>query len=175
MNGIAMDSSTSINDSPKPEITELTTVSEQVAAIDRLLAIAKNNVRVFDQDLSQTGWGAATRIDAVAAFLRGMSGRRCDIIVHDTRYIESSCPRLLSLVRRYGHAMSIYRTGPEARLATDPLIIVDRRHYLHRFHYDQSRSALGIESPEEAQLLSNRFDEIWATGEVALTGTVLGL
>jgi hypothetical protein len=170
-----MDSSTSTDTAPKAQITELTTVSEQVAAIDRLVVLATNHIRVFDQDLSQTGWATASRIDAVAAFLRGVAGRRCDIIVHDTRYIESSCPRLLNLVRRYGHAMSIYRTGSDARVATDPLMIVDRRHYLHRFHYERPRSSLGIDDPEEAQLLSNRFDEIWATGETAVTGTVLGL
>jgi hypothetical protein len=170
-----MDSSSSTEQTPKPQVTELATVAEQVAAIDRLLALAKNHIRIFDQDLSQTGWGTAARVDALATFLRDMRGRRCDIIVHDTRYIENACPRLLNLVRRYGHAMSIYRTGAEARVATDPLMIVDRRHYLHRFHYEQPRSALGIDSPEEAQLLSNRFDEIWATGESTITGTVLGL
>jgi hypothetical protein len=60
-------------------------------------------------------------------------------------------------------------------VATDPLLIIDRRHYLHRFHFEQPRASLGINAPEEAQLLSNRFDEIWATGEAAITGTVLGL
>jgi hypothetical protein len=170
-----MDSSTSTEETPKPQVTELTSLAEQVAAIDRLLALAANRIRIFDVDLSQTGWGSAPRIDALAAFLRGMRGRRCEIIVHDTRYIEAACPRLLNVLRNYGHAMSIYRTGPEARMAADPLMIIDQRHYLHRFHHEQTRSALGIDCPDEAQLLSNRFDEIWATGEPAITGTVLGL
>jgi len=170
-----MDSSTSAEEPPRPQVTELSTVAEQVSAIDRLVALAKNHIRVFDHDLSQSGWGSAARVDAIADFLRGVRGRRCDIIVHDTRYIEASCPRLLTLLRRYGHAMMIYRTGPEARVATDPLLIVDGRNYLHRFPYEQPRSALGVDSPEEAQLLSHRFDEIWATGESAITGTVLGL
>lgn len=170
-----MDSSTSTEEAPKPQVTALTSLAEHVAAIDRLLVLAANRIRIFEVDLSQTGWGSAARVDTLASFLRGIRGRRCDIIVHDTRYIEAACPRLLNLLRNYGHAMSIYRTGPEARMAADPLMIVDQRHYLHRFHYEQPRSTLGIDCPDEAQSLSNRFDEIWATGESAVTGTVLGL
>ncbi len=111
----------------------------------------------------------------LAAFLRGMRGRRLDIIVHDTRYLESACPRLLKLLQAYAHAMSILRTGDDARIATDPLLIVDDMHYLHRFHFEQPRATLGIGQPEQIQSLANRFDEIWATGEPGITGTVLGL
>ena len=48
-------------------------------------------------------------------------------------------------------------------------------HYLHRFHFEQPRAALGIAQPEQTQPLANRFDEIWATGEPGVSGTVLGL
>jgi hypothetical protein len=179
MNGTVMDTFTSIDGAPdpseSPHVTELSTVAEQTAAIDQLLALARHQIRVFDQDLAQTGWGTSARIDRLAEFLRGTQGRRLDVIVHDTRYIESACPRLIGLLRRYGHAFAIHRTGPQAKVATDPLLIVDRRHYLHRFHFERPRCSVGINAPEEAQLLSNRFEEIWATGEVAITGTVLGL
>ena len=68
-----------------------------------------------------------------------------------------------------------YRTGAEARRATDPLLIVDDSHYLHRFHLEQPRAVMGIEQPEQTRPLANRFDEIWATGESGVSGTVLGL
>ena len=170
-----MDSSTSTEDSEPARIVEITTVREQAAAIDELIALARHNIRVFDQDLSQTGWSSAARIDRLASFLREVRGRRLDIIVHDTRYLQSACPRMIKLLRTYGHAMTIYQTGAEAKIATDPLLIVDGRHYLHRFHFDQPRAAMGIDQPEQAQLLSTRFDEIWATGEAGVSGTVLGL
>jgi hypothetical protein len=54
-------------------------------------------------------------------------------------------------------------------------VIVDGRHYLHRFHFEQPRASLGIDQPEQTQPLASRFDEIWATGEAGLSGTVLGL
>ena len=156
-----------------PRLVELSTVAEQIDAIDNLIALAKQQIRVFDQDLSQTGWNSAARADRLAAFL--VRGRRLDIIVHDTRYLAGACPHMLNLLRNYGHALTIYQTGPEGKVATDPLLIVDGRHYLHRFHFEQPRAALGIDQPEQTQPLASRFDEIWATGEAGLSGTVLGL
>jgi hypothetical protein len=169
-----MDSSTSA-EPPEPRVAELATIAEQTAAIDELIALARHHIQVFDQDLSQTGWNNAARSERLAAFLREVRGRRLDIIVHDTRYLESACPRMLKLLGVYGHAMSILQTGAEGKVATDPLLIVDGKHYLHRFHFDQPRAALGILQPEQAQPLVARFGEIWATGESGVNATVLGL
>jgi hypothetical protein len=159
----------------EPRLVALATLAEQTGAIDELVALARRRIRVFDQDLSQTGWNQASRIDHLAAFLRGTRGRRLDIIVHDTTYLETACPRMLKLLQTYSHAITIYRTGAEARRATDPLLIVDDRHYLHRFHLEQPRAAMGIEQPEQTRPLANRFDEIWATGEPGINATVLGI
>jgi len=153
----------------------LLTIAAQSAAIDRLIGLAEVRIRVFDHDLSQMGWNREARIDALSTFLRGVRGRRVDVIVHDVRYASESCPRLMSLLQRYSHALTIYRTGAEARHASDPLLIVDERHFLHRFHFEQPRAALGIDQPEEARSLINRFDEIWATGEPGINATQLGL
>jgi hypothetical protein len=163
-------------ESQHPQRTvELATVAEQTSAIDELIALAERRIRVFDQDLSQTGWNQATRTDRLAQFLRGARGRRLDLIVHDTHYLESACPRMLGLLRTYSYAMTIYRTGTEARLATDPLVIVDDRHYLHRFHFERPRAAMGINQPELTRPLATRFEDIWATGEPGLNATTLGL
>jgi hypothetical protein len=177
-----MASSTSNNGPPSPidprlesRTVALASIAEQIAAIDELIALALRRIRVFDPDLSQTGWNQPARIDRLAGFLRGTRGRRLDIIVHDTGYLETACPRMLNLLRTYSNAMTIYRTGAEARLATDPLLIVDDRHYLHRFHFGQARATMGIEQPEQTRPLATRYDEIWATGEPGINATVLGL
>lgn len=153
----------------------LGSIAEQAAAIDDLISMARRQIRVFDQDLSQCGWNSSLRADRLSAFLRAVRGRRLDIIVHDTRYLESACPRMVTLLRTFSYSMSILQTGDEAKVATDPLLIVDSMHYLHRFHHEQPRATLGIAQPEQTQPLANRFDEIWATGEPGISGTVLGL
>jgi hypothetical protein len=170
-----MASSTSAEFPVPPRSVELASLAEQIAAIDELIGLAQRRIRVFDQDLSQTGWNQTTRIDRLAAFLRETRGRRLDIIVHDTHYLERACQRLLGLLRTYSFAITIYRTGTEAKLATDPLVIVDDRHYVHRFHLEQLRATMGINQPDQTRPLAQRFEEIWATGEPGLNATVLGL
>jgi hypothetical protein len=181
MNGIGMDSSGS-RSAMSLEIADVTareerleTVAQQIAAIDTLIALAQARICVFDVNLSRTGWNSPTRTDALSRFLRMTRNGRLDIIVHDTTWIESSCPRLMTLMRRYGHAMTIYKTGPGARSAMDPLMIVDGRHFLHRYHINQPRATLSIGMPQAASPLATRFEEIWATGEPGLAPTVLGL
>ena len=150
------------------------TLAEQVAALDAVVALARARVQVFDVDLSEGGWDRPARIDALARFLRGRNAR-FDVIVHDTRWLESAAPRFVALLRQFAHAMTVYRTGAEARGAMDPLCIADARHFVHRFHVERPRAAVAIDMPQIARPLCARFEEIWATGEPGLAGTVLGL
>lgn len=172
---MAGSTSTPPDDSPQPDERTLDSLAGQAEAIDALIDCANVQLRVFDVDLSQGGWNTAGRAERISAFLRRTRGARLDMIVHDTRWLEQSCPRILALLRIYGHATTVYRTGPEARGAMDPLIIADDRHFLHRFHADHPRAALAFDARTAARPLIARFDEIWATGEPGLSGTVLGL
>ena len=160
---------------PVPRQATLVTVSAQVAALDEMIGLAQHSIRVFDYDMSEMGWNRAARADLLSAFLRRSRTAKVDIIVHETRWLESAAPRLVALLQSFGDRMTVYRTGAEARSASDPLVLVDGRHFLHRFHYEQPRATLAIESPHLAGPLVNRFDEIWTTGEAGMTGTVLGL
>lgn len=172
---MATSTSTEPEAPPEPREAVLDTVAAQAAAIDELLGLARQRVQVFDVNLAQGGWQTAARAENLASCLRRATRPRIDIIVHDTRWLETSCPRLLALQRLHSGAVTIYRTGPEARNAMDPLLIVDGRHFLHRFHIDQPRASLGIEQPQLARPLVTRFEQIWATGEPGLGATVLGI
>jgi len=181
MTGIAMGSSPKPPDTPLapppglPREERLDTVAALVRAQDDVIALARRHVKVFDIDLSWGGWNAAPRCETLSALLRGVPGARLDIIVHDTRWLESSGARLMALLARYAHAMKVYRTGAAARAAMDPLLIVDDLHFVHRHHIDRTAGTLSIGSPERAKPLVERFDEIWETGEPGVTGSVLGL
>ena len=160
---------------PAPRYERLSSIPEQVAAIDTLIDLAKLSIRVFDIDLSRTGWNNAARTDKLAKFLRGAPGAKIEIILHDTSWIERSCPRLLNLFRFHSHAIAIRKTGEDARAAMDPLIIGDGIHFLHRFNVGQPRGALSIGDPEAAVPLVTRFDAISESAEPGLTASVLGL
>ncbi|MCC7040585.1 MAG: hypothetical protein IT516_09795 [Burkholderiales bacterium] len=160
---------------PGPRETLIDTLAAQAAAIDEIVELAEARLCVFDVDLSQTGWNSAARAEKLGAFLRRRRHARVEIIVHDTRWLEASCARLLAVHRLHGSAVTIYRTGSEARHAMDPLVIADARHALHRFHIDQPRATFIVDKPATVRPLQMRFDEIWATGEPGLGATVLGL
>lgn len=160
---------------PEPRRETLDSIAAQIAAIDLLIGRAEHSIRVFDIDLSQTGWNDAQRADALAAFLRRSRLARLDIVVHDTGWIERSCSRLTHLLRYYSHGITIYRTGESARHAIDPLVIVDNRHVLHRLSYEHPRAVLIVDDPVAAQPLVERFEEIWASAEPGINATVLGL
>ncbi len=153
----------------------LDTLAAQAAALDEIVDLAQQRLCVFDVDLAQGGWSSPTRAEKIAAFLRRQRHARLDLIVHDTRWLEASCPRLLALQKRHAAAVTIYRTGSEARRAMDPLTIADGRHFLHRFHIDHPRASFAVDKPALARPLAMRFEEIWATGEPGRNATVLGL
>ena len=168
--------------SPPPDDTPasgrealLDTVAAQSEAIDEIVDLAQLRLCVIDVDLSQAGWNDAQRAAKLSAFLRRQRHARLELIVHETRFLEASCPRLLALQKLHASAVTIYRTGAEARRAMDPLVIADGRHALHRFHIDHPRASLAIDRPALVRPLAMRFDEIWATGEPGLNATVLGL
>ena len=158
-----------------PRHEAIDTISGQIAAIDELIGLATLSIRVFDIDLSMMGWNTVGRVERLAAFLRSSRKARVDLIVHDVRYLESRAARLRNLHRQFSGVVTLCQTGAAARHALDPMVLVDARHYLHRFHIDRPRAALGIEAPQEAQLLSLRFDEIWASHEGEIPATTLGL
>ena len=171
-----MDTSTSNADiPPEPREVALASVAEQVEAIDEIVGYAHNRIQLFDTDMAWGGWQRAGRVDALGRFLRGGRHAALDIIVHDTRWLETSSGRLLVMLRQFPHAVKIYRTGHEAAGAMDPLLVVDRAHCVHRFHIDQPRGSLIVALPTAVKSLAARFDEIWATGEPGLSSTTLGL
>lgn len=147
----------------------------QRAAIDRLLAVARRKVLIFDDDLSRMGWESRDRAEALARILKGGRGVQVDFVLHRTEFLLTRCPRLLALLRHHSGSLRMLRSGPEAAHAMDPMLIVDDRHYLHRFHADQPRAELVFDDPGSARPLAERFRAIEATAEPAATLTVLGL
>ena len=170
-----MDTSAPADATPVPREAVVDTIAAQAAAIDEIIALGRHRVQIFDIDLSQAGWQSAERATALSDFVRSNRDARVEMILHDTRFLESSCARLSAILRLHSDAITVYRTGPEARGAMDPLVIVDGRHFLHRFHIDRPRAALAVEHPQLARPLVLRFEQIWATGEPGWSATVLGL
>src|SRR6185437_5263917 len=89
--GTAMDTSSPPPDAPPaPREAALTTMADQVAAIDEIVGYARTRLQVFDVDMSAGGWHRAARLESLGRFLRGSRTARCEIILHELRWLESA-------------------------------------------------------------------------------------
>jgi hypothetical protein len=159
----------------QPQARQLDGMREFALAIDAVIALASRQLRIFDRNLSEGGYNTPDRFNRLKVFLLASRKNRIDMVVHSIDYLERQCPRMMILLRQFPYAVSIYRTGEEAKHVYDGFVIADDRHYVRRFHFDQPRGALGVDDESEAGLLVRRFEEIWGVSEPALTPTVLGL
>lgn len=164
-------------DMEKPPLRDgqLHSIAEYREALDGLIGIARQRLRIFDFNLADGGYDTVRRHDLLRAFLLGNRGNRLEIVLHDAGYLTRFCPRMLSLLRRFSHAVTIMETTPQAKGVYDPFAVADRAHYVHRFHYDSPRARFALNDAGGGGALTKRFEEIKAASGPAIPVTPLGL
>ncbi|MFN0040896.1 MAG: hypothetical protein ACKVP2_15390 [Burkholderiales bacterium] len=159
---------------PQARNTPILGDSEFHKAIDDILETASRSVRIFERSLGRE-YNSPHRVDALRRYLLASRRNRLLIVLHDASTMDRNCPRLLLLLRQYSHAISIHETIASAKAVYDPFVIVDDRHFVHRFHYDEMRGLATLDDPIEAHSLVERFDELWEASLPAASATTLGL
>lgn len=160
---------------PIPEHHRLEGPREYEQALNTIIQQAQHSLRIFDYNLRNEGYNSQERVELLQHYLHLNRANRLVIVLHDTDYLTRECPRMLNLIRQFGHAIDIYQTTEEARGASDPFVIADSEHYLHRFHYDHPRAVLSLNDKDGALDLVRRFNEIMEASEPAAPPTTLGL
>lgn len=151
------------------------TASAFRSAFDRLLTQDGRELRLFDGDLSSYGFNAPQRIQALRDFLAVSRARRLYIAVHDTEHITRDCPRLITLLGQFTHAMQIHRTHEEIRELTDSFAVMDKHHYVRRPVGRFYRGAAGFHDEPQAIIMRQRFAEIWDASYPGVSASTLGL
>jgi len=144
------------------------------AAIDRLLALATQSLRVFDRDLSRLGFERPQRIAELSRLLRSGAQARAEFIVQDAGPLQRAQPRLLALLAREAR-LSVCAAPAHLASLAESLLIVDGRHALLRFHHQQPRARLLIDAPQDCAPWLQRFAEIRGEGGTPVSATTLGL
>jgi hypothetical protein len=157
-----------------PEHRRLEGSQDYEAAIDLLLTRPRRTLRIFDRQLGP-GYNSVQRYELLRAFLLRSRANRLYIVLHDAANLARDCPRMLTLLRQFSHAMTVHETEGEARHACDPVALADERDYVHRFHYDHARALLALDDAQGAHGLVQRFQEIWEASIPAASATTLGL
>jgi len=147
---------------------------EYEQALDELLAQAAQTVRIFDRALGR-GFNSPHRHELLRRRLLARRTNRVCIVLHETGNLARDCPRLMMLVRQFGHALVIRRTLHTARHVYDPFAIADDARFVRRFHHDHMRSVATIGDVAETSLLLKRFAEIWEASSPVACATTAGL
>lgn len=158
-----------------PQHTHFEGMTDYVAALDSVCAAARRTLYIFEKNFEDIGFNSPARFDTLRSFLLADSGNRLHLLVHDPQYLTRRCPRMMDLLRQFGHSMAIHQTPKNLQHISDPFAVADHDCYVRRYHFDDSRGVLGQNDPEEARRLVSRFLEMWTTSHPCASGTTLGL
>ena len=163
------------NTPPEPKYETFDTQQGFDAAVERLLDQPGRELRVFDPDLLALRLESEARVERLRAFLRASRTRRLFAVVHDTDHLTKRCPRMMSLLGTYSHAIQIYQTPEDLKSLQDSFLVLDADHYVRRAVARFFRGAMGLNDPGEGLAMRGRFTEIWTASHPAVSATTLGL
>lgn len=149
--------------------------SEYTAALDIVIATAEQQLFIFDQDFSTGDFASIKRFDLIHTFLNRSALSKLTIILQQTDFFTSHCPRLYDLLATFGHKLTIYETNDYAKIAKDCFVLADDHAYVRRIHIDQSRFTYALEDEETTASLKSRFDDLLQETSQTLSVTKLGL
>jgi hypothetical protein len=155
--------------------TKLNGIVDYIAALDTLCKLAQHDLYLFEKDFDGLGYNSETRYATLRNFLLASPTHRLFVLMHDTHYLATLCPRMLMLLRQFSASMFIYQTPKNLQYISEPFSVADDAHSVRRFHFDDPRGILAQHDPENARTLKSRFLEMWASSRPALSPTKLGL
>jgi hypothetical protein len=155
--------------------TRLDGIADYTAALDTLCELAQRNLYLFDKDFDGQGFNTEARYATLRGFLLASPVNRLFVLAHDTRYLSTLCPRMMTLLHQFGSSMFVHRTPAHLSHVTEPFSVADDAHYVRRFHFDDPRGILAQHDPENARALKARFMDMWETSRPAASVSRLGL
>ena len=155
--------------------TKLDGIVDYCAAHDTLCKLAQHDLYLFEKDFDGLGYDTEARYTILRNFLLANPAHRLLILAHDTHYLATLCPRMMTLLRQFGTSMFIHQTPKHLQHIADPFSVADESNYVRRFHFDDPRGLLAQQDPEQARALKGRFMEMWESSHTSISPTKLGL
>jgi hypothetical protein len=121
-----------IEEDPKASYQRFEGEAEWQQAIDLILLQPGRELRIFDPNLASLRLNSADRIERLRAFLQESRTRRLYFATHDTEHLTRLCPRMMTLLAHFAHAIQINRTHEEIRFVRDSFLVLDSQHYVRR-------------------------------------------
>lgn len=144
------------------------------AAFDALLAGAHRLIRLYDREPAPWALDDADRHAALRAFCVAGGGRRIECLFDDVGRLSRDCPRLVRLLRDFGHVLEIRQAEPDTPLPDEAFALADRNGVLLRADKAAFRGALHPDEPGRGAALHQTFETLWQRA-VRVPATPLGL
>lgn len=159
---------------PAAQSLRLDTRSAARKALDDALSQARQSVKIFDLDGSFWGFDRLDFGKAVADLLAREPTGTVTLLLHDTRFVQRRCPRLMALLARRAARLRIMPTSPSIHGFRRGVAIVDDRIVLRRPHFEQPLVFVDGD-PLEAARSARLFADIEREALPGLSATTTGL
>lgn len=144
-------------------------------AFDALLASTHRQLRLYDHDLGLLELEHEPRHAALRALCVAGGGRRVELLLDDIGLVARRHPRLMQLVRDFGHVLEIRQADPDAPRPEQAFVLADRHGVLLRADKSAVRGTLHPEDAHNAVLLNQEFEGMWQRSPASVSATTLGL
>ena len=151
------------------------TVTEGRAAFDTLFATTQRELVMYDQDLDGYALDELARHTALRAFCVAGEGRRIMLLLDNVQRVVSHHPRLMQLVREFGHVLEIRLCNTDIPLPEQAFVISDHAGVLRRVDKSVTRGSMTLHDPLTARQLRQEFATHWQRGLAQVSATTLGL
>ena len=156
-------------------MSPLETPAEFRDAFDALLATTHRQLRVYDHDLELLDIDHAPRHAALRSLCVAGGGRRIELLFDDIGLVARKHPRLMQLVRDFGHVLEIRQADPGAPRPEQAFALADRNGVLLRADKAAVHGTLHLDDARDAVLLNQDFEGMWQRSPASVSATTLGL
>jgi hypothetical protein len=156
-------------------MTVFETPSEFHAAFDTLLAHTQRQLRLYDHDLGRFDIDHSPRHASLRAICVAGGGRRIELLLDDIRHVARDHPRLLQLVRDFGHVIEIRQADPAAPRPDQAFVLADRHGVMLRADKAAEHGTLHLDAPHDVIPLQQSFEAMWQRSQASVSATTLGL
>lgn len=145
------------------------------AAFDALLAGTHRLLRLYDHDLDPWAFEQPARHAALRAFCVAGGGRHIECLLDDIHRVARDHPRLMQLVRDFGHVIEIRQTGADGPRPDQAFVLADRHGVLLRADKAATHGTLHPDDPGQTAALHQTFENLWQRAQAQVSATTLGL
>lgn len=156
-------------------MSQIETPAELRAAFDTLLAGTPRQLRLYDHDLALFELDHLPRHASLRTLCVAGGGRRVELLLDDISRVARDHPRLMQLLRDFGHVIEIRQADPGAPRPEQAFVLADQHGVLLRADKGAVRGALHLDDVRDAATLRQSFDGLWQRAPAQVSATTLGL